>query len=337
MNDEVKNVLKRRKTVWNNILGIRRNSSGAGRELDCLWKRFTELRTESRRVIKNAKVSLFRKKMEELNSSYSSDSKLFWQTLRTVSGGSRKGAAINPIKNPVDGTLIYDHVQIMDTWRDYFEELGKQTPLPDQIQDSSQPHREQEAPHEGDRFSEEDLHAAIKSLGDWKAPGDDGITNEVLKGLTGEESIALTLRLLNGIQQNNNLPESWLNSIICPLPKTGDLTDPNNYRGVSLMSCVGKLYTRLLGMKLTEFMENKQLLCPEQIGFRQERRCVEHILVLREALRRRAHIGKPTLAIFIDFRKAYDTVPRAYLLEKMRQYNIPEDLVSNVKHYYHQE
>ena len=339
MNDEVKDILKRRKNVWKNILELRRNSCGDSQELHRLWGCFTELRKDTRGVIKNAKAALMMKKMEELNNNYSSDSKLFWQALRTVTGGSRKGASINPIKNPLDGSLIYDHTQIMETWKDYFEELGKQTPLPDLIQsqqqEASQLLGEQNSPHEGDRFTEEDLRAAIKSLSDWKAPGDDGITNEVLKGLIGEESVGVTLRLLNGIQQNNNLPASWLNSIICPLPKTGDLTDPNNYRGVSLMSCVGKLYTRLLSMKLTEFMENKQLLCPEQIGFRQERRCVEHILVLREALRRRAHIGKSTLAVFIDFRKAYDTVPRTYLLEKMRQLNIPEDLVNNVEHYYH--
>jgi hypothetical protein len=224
---------------------------------------------------------------------------------------------------------------ILERWREYFEELFKQPPLSVKVGSDFTTSSSVETPSiEGGRFTVEDLQKAIKSLSDWKAPGDDGITNEMIKGLTGENSFGATLRLLNHIQQTNNLPPSWHDSIICPLPKTGDLSDPNNYRGISLMSCVGKLYTRVLGMKISDFMESNKLLCPEQIGFRQERRCIEHILVLREALRRRAHVGKTTYGIFIDFRKAYDTVPREYLFEKMRQYNIPEDLINNVRHYY---
>ena len=81
-------------------------------------------------------------------------------------------------------------------------------------------------------------------------------------------------------------------------------------------------------------MENRGLLCCEQIGFRRERRCLEHIFTLRETLRRRNHDENHTFAIFIDFSKAYDTVPREYLFEKMYKYNLPEVLINNVKSYY---
>jgi hypothetical protein len=112
-----------------------------------------------------------------------------------------------------------DHEQILERWREYFEELFRQPLLSVAVDSNFTASPSVETPFdEGSRFTAEDLQKAIKSLSDWKTPGEDGITNEMLKGLISENSIGVTLALLNKIQQTNNIPPGWHDSIICPLP-----------------------------------------------------------------------------------------------------------------------
>lgn len=83
-----------------------------------------------------------------------------------------------------------------------------------------------------------------------------------------------------------------------------------------MISSLGKLYAKSLALKITDFLENRGLLIEEQVGFRKDRRCVDHIFTLREALRRRNQRGEMTIAIFIDLRKAYYAVPKHLFCRK---------------------
>ena len=66
--------------------------------------------------------------------------------------------------------------------------------------------------------------------------------------------------LFNKILETQYYPEEWSIGIITPLHKTGELDNPDNYRGITLDSCISKLFTRLLNNRLTEVIENKNLL-----------------------------------------------------------------------------
>ncbi len=65
------------------------------------------------------------------------------------------------------------------------------------------------------------------------------------------------------------IPEAWTQVLIVPIyKKKGEITDPNNYRGISLLSCVGKIFTSLVTGRIAKYLEHFELLGGEQAGFR---------------------------------------------------------------------
>ena len=88
-----------------------------------------------------------------------------------------------------------------------------------------------------------------------------------------------------------------------------------------MLSNIGKTYTAV-NKRLITYLENNNLLCEEQNGFRPKRSCEEHIYTLTSIVRNRLGMGQATFAAFIDFQKAFDWVNRDILLNKLREYGI---------------
>ena len=87
--------------------------------------------------------------------------------------------------------------------------------------------------------------------------------------------------LFNKTLQTQNYPEEWSIGIITPLLKTGETNSPDNCRGITLNSWISKLFTRLLNNRLTEVIENKNLLKHNQIGFRKGFHTTDHVLTVK--------------------------------------------------------
>lgn len=86
-----------------------------------------------------------------------------------------------------------------------------------------------------------ELEQAIKNSKNKKAPGQDGINTELLKYIPDGMKFRL-LNILNQCWQQKKIPEEWKTSLIVPIFKKGDKTKPENYRGISLLNSVYKLY-----------------------------------------------------------------------------------------------
>ena len=94
---------------------------------------------------------------------------------------------------------------------------------------------------------------------------------------------------------------------------------PINYRGISLLSCVGKMYASLLSNIILSYCELCNILVDEQNGFRKNRSCNDHIFSLSSIIRNRLNNGKPTFAAFLDMEKAFNKVDRNLLLLRLLQ------------------
>ena len=128
--------------------------------------------------------------------------------------------------------------------------------------------------------------------------------------------------LPNEILKNNNLtrilqalfqkcfnaglvPSAWTKAIIKPIPKAAD-SDPRipaNYRGISLLSCISKMFTSILNKRITNHINANNGLVEEQNGFRAGRSCVEHIFCLQSMIQTRQVDKLSTFVTFIDFSK----------------------------------
>ena len=116
-------------------------------------------------------------------------------------------------------------------------------------------------------------------------------------------------------------PQSGGKAFVVPLYKSGDPEVAGNYRGIALGSCVAKVFTRVLTRRLGEYAEER-ILTEAQGGFRAKRSCSDQILILRGVCKLRRRKRRGTYLAFLDVSKAYDTVWREGLWEKMRMYGV---------------
>ena len=117
--------------------------------------------------------------------------------------------------------------------------------------------------------------------------------------------------------------EKWNTSLIFPLHKKGSKTDPDNYRGISLLSCFSKYFLAILNQRLTKFTTENKILSGGQLGFLKGCRTSDALLILHNLIdyyckKRKKHI----FGCFVDFRKAFDSVPRDKLFQKLLNNNI---------------
>ncbi len=108
--------------------------------------------------------------------------------------------------------------------------------------------------------------------------------------------------------------------------------DPLKYRGITLLSVVGKLYSSILNDRLTTWVEGKGILVEEQAGFRKKRSTVDQLYIMYEIIKSR--YPKETYCCFLDIQKAYDRVWRDGLWKKMYKYGIKGKMWRVIKNMY---
>ena len=133
-------------------------------------------------------------------------------------------------------------------------------------------------------FSLEEKQKALKHLNNNKAERIDLIKNEYLKNCP-ENVTQLAVSLFNLILKTGLVPYEWCIGMIIPIyKKKGSVDDPNNYRGITLLSCLGKLFTCCINMRLFKFLDDRGIIGQEQAGFREGYSTIDHIFVLNELI-----------------------------------------------------
>ncbi len=121
----------------------------------------------------------------------------------------------------------------------------------------------------------------IKKLKNNKSPGADVVLNENIM-CTQTILLPLYVKLLNKVFDSVVMPTEWLVGMIDPIYKNnGDTHDANNYRGITLLSRLGKLFTSILNERLTEYSNTFNIINETQAGFRQEYSTLDHKFVLK--------------------------------------------------------
>ena len=181
-------------------------------------------------------------------------------------------------------------------------------------------------------FSLSEINEVTKKLQNNKSVAEDLICNEMLKN-SNEQLQLLLLKLFNSCLEQGIYP--WNGSITTPLHKKGDRSDPDNYRAITIGSCLGKLFSSLMLKRLLAFRESACPDLPYQLGFRCGAQCNDHILTLRTIIEK--YVGKQktrVFACFVDYRKAFDSVCREALLYKLSMMGIEGNFFRCISHMY---
>ena len=148
----------------------------------------------------------------------------------------------------------------------------------------------------------------------------------------------ILVNLFNKLFENEYFPEEWSEGYVIPLHKKGSINDVENYRGITLLSALGKLFSRLINNRLAKWADNYFILIEAQAGFRSEMSTVDNIFVLHGLISHILNQGEKLYCAFIDFTKAFDYVVRDNLWYKLiklglrgRILNIVKSMYANVK------
>ncbi len=126
------------------------------------------------------------------------------------------------------------------------------------------------------------------------------------------------IKLFNKVLETGNISEDWLIGIIVPIYKNnGDMLDVNNYRGIPLLNCIGKLFTTILNARLMEFSENNSIIKEIKAGFREGYSTIEHAFLIKNLLDLFLSRKKKLYSLYIDYRKAFNFVWRNALWNKL--------------------
>jgi hypothetical protein len=136
-------------------------------------------------------------------------------------------------------------------------------------------------------------------------------------------------RLIRCIWNKDELPQQWKESIIVPIYKKGDKTYCNKYRGINLLSNAYKILSNILLAMLTSYVT--EVIGDHQCGFRRNRSTTDQIFYIREILEKKWEYNGTVHQLFIDFKKAYDSVKREVFYNVLFDFGIPKKLVRLIK------
>ena len=215
-----------------------------------------------------------------------------------------------------------------EDWVQYYKDLFKQKSIPQEINEKAK--KEIDDLISEPFFNELDyiitdaeIAAGINKLKLGKAVGLDCISGEILK-ICSQRMIPWLKKIFNSILQLGKYPNTWSEGIINTLHKSGNVQDPNNYRGITITSCLGKLFSIILNKRLECFVAENSILKPNQIGFQNKCRTSDHMFIIRTLIDKYTNnkSKRNLFCCFVDFRKAFDCVWHNGLFLKLLRYNI---------------
>ena len=179
-----------------------------------------------------------------------------------------------------------------------------------------------------------EIEKCINKLNNNKAAGIDNIINEYIK-TTKTKMLPLYVSLFNLIIDTGYIPQKWSEGLIVPIYKNkGDSQDPINYRPITLLSCISKLFTSVLNCRITKYLDENNILKENQAGFRQDYSTIDHIFALNSIIEILRHSKKKIYCTFIDFSKAFDSVWHIGLWQKLLSYDINGKFFRVIKNIY---
>lgn len=152
-----------------------------------------------------------------------------------------------------------------------------------------------------------EIRNTIKKLKNKKAPGHDGIPNEIWKTLN-TEYIEKLCSLFNKILNDGNIPEDWTTVLLQPIFKKGDKNDPQNYRPIALAPTILKVFTTIITKRLNDWAVNNGKISEYQAGFKKGIGTMEHLFCLLTLIQSRLRLPKKRLYVaYVDLKSAFDS------------------------------
>ena len=305
----------------------------AGKNADRAWEQYSQIKKETSRryweSVRKHKEEWATKVCKEGGAS----SRTLWYEIQTKEQG------LQGVRQ--EGTTVTDPEKILEAVGDYFRNLGTQdTPDPDPNTATNTPHTstvrntDTQTSIVADEIQTAEIEEIIKKLPNRSSMGPDRINNLSLK--RGGEAITRSLKtLFNHMLHQGWTPEAWNEEWVALIHKGKSRLELDNYRGIALSSCVGKVLTKILAHRLRNAAETHHWLPEAQAAFRKDRCVEDHIFTVRALVAKSKRSKNTLLAVFLDLKKAFDSVNRQALWKKLSSLGLDAASINTLKGLYH--
>ena len=164
---------------------------------------------------------------------------------------------------------------------------------------------------------ETEIKKCITELKNKKAPGKDGIKAETIK-LIVDYIVKPICFVFNNVLESGIYPDKLKIAVIKPLFKHGDKTAIENYRPISLISNFSKILEKIIKNRLTKYVSKHNIIAETQYGFQEHKSTNDAIAKLTSLMYDALDKSNPSLVVFLDLAKAFDTVSHSQLLQKLQ-------------------
>eukprot|EP00245_Coleochaete_scutata_P010377 TRINITY_DN3619_c0_g1_i11.p1 TRINITY_DN3619_c0_g1~~TRINITY_DN3619_c0_g1_i11.p1 ORF type:complete len:1206 (-),score=200.47 TRINITY_DN3619_c0_g1_i11:736-4353(-) len=184
-------------------------------------------------------------------------------------------------------------------------------------------------------FTTEEVKAAVTKLKMKKAADRDSLKVELLRLGVLDLLLGPMTTVFNQLFKEGAFPTSWNVGLLHPIFKKGDMSECSNYRTVTIVSLFGKVYATLLEKRLAEWAERHGIRARGQAGFRKGFGTAQHLFMLRVLTDKvRGKAWKKLYCAFVDFSKAFDTIPRDMLWKRLGEVGIEGSMLHSLQAMY---
>ena len=336
----------------------RRDGTEVSKDIEALVHRLSLLEKELYTQWTENQQRKFSKWLGKLNTlDYYKATRTFFAELKSKNTNSENFGPIVDKK----GKLSTSRKQCMENWREYYAELyrGSDTDLKEHTSEADKLTKTTLDRAQADMLDKEitmeEIVDAIFTLKTDTAAGRDSILSKDLLELmntniqseheNNREVMRFIHKLISNLWTTEKVPASFKETMIRPFLKNPekDPTDPSNYRPVSLLNTLMKVYEQVLKERLVAVLEKNNYFSTIQAAYRKGRSTADHILVLQEVFYhyRYTKTGPrnkkgmvPLYLAFMDLTKAFDTVPRKLLYKKLRKAGIRGKILRVIQNLY---
>ena len=276
-------------------------------------------------VLKNAKRRYFSNIFEECKD----DTRKTWQTINQLLRGqndSVKTTYVERLTVHVNGEnrVMTDDLAIASEFNNFFVGIGPN--LADKIPQVDIDCTAYLGPKLLKTFvwepvTDTEIKNHILALDVKKACGYDNMSSLLIKDASNFISAPLC-HIFNKSLQEGEFPNALKIAKVTPIYKKGSKDVPGNYRPISVLPVLGKIFEKIVNKRLMEFLEVNNVLQQHQYGFRKKYSTKLSVVNLCNAILKSVDEGKITLGVFIDFQKAFDTINHDILIRKLSHYGI---------------
>lgn len=303
-------------------------SSFSRNKLPSNWEKYRAQRNLVTSLIRRAKVE-HNTKINAVLSDPLTPSKQWWRVAKSFYG-SKLSSSIPPLFNV--GNYICDSQEKAEIFNEFF--ISQSRLALDSQQLFPQPHDEGlvEPRLSYLETSEQEVLDLLSRVDVTKACGPDGVSNKLLK--LCRHGLANPLaRLINLSFALGQFPNDWKLANVLPLFKSDNRQLKENYRPVSLLSCLSKICEKVVFLRLYSFLETRGFFLHFQSGFRPGDSTSMQLLYIVDKIHKSLDRGNDVQAVFLDISKAFDKVWHEGLIFKLKQIGVDGCLLSWLKSY----